>query len=1183
MDIACPIHRKLLINISVNLSGLQLTNDRKSGRSGTATRLFKSMNTTTIKNLVLSPTTRIAFGLVMFTLSLLLVSDFIGLLPSHEKSQLQSRKFVAESIALQTNIAVSKDDLDSLGPLYTAFLNRNDDLSSIALMNADGELLVNGGDQDELASNDRVGLDSKTTVNVDIRNPDGVRSELRLVFTESVDNSFGKSLFPLLIYFSLAGFLGFAIFLRRVLKELDPDKAIPDRVRNALDTLSEGLMIVDQNGLILFLNESLANRIGIEPSRLIGSRASDLRWSIASEDSDDLQPALTASDLPWEKVLAGDEIDTLKNLRLQISPSKSYTFSVNTSSILDGDDSVRGVLVTLSDITEVEKQRDELQSTLVVLEKTQGEITRKNEALYKLATRDPLTDVLNRRAFFEAFDSLFEESVRSNSSLICLMTDIDKFKSVNDTYGHSVGDEVIQYLANVLTEFGENKFVVGRFGGEEFAMLMPDTSLTSGANLAERIRSHIETSSGNEISEKISITACFGVAGIPGEADSPRDLLELADAALYFAKENGRNRVAMHAEGEISPFDEEVATSADNCVMNESDSGIAPDSFFDHPDNQDSSIELLDTDTPLQSLIHSDSDEDDTTHGERRRQNLATADVSGHKGAKILEPATAQVTQRNVLVFNIEQSLQRAAKTNELCALLILNSSTLVQIHNSMGFIAGVAAGTSLVEILSLTLRNYDLISQTSPHHTLEYNKEQIEQQDNESGLNTTVLRTEDFDIAILVSAIADEADIGVIVGRIRYALNKPVSVDGYEYIMEASIGVASSNGEILDGTLLLKNAGIACAAAQKTGRRNSTVVYSEEIDRESKRLLTLRNDLNSAAIRNELKLYYQPKYDTTTGELTGLEALLRWHHPKLGNISAAEFIPLAEQLDLIASISQWTIREAMDQLQTWALQGHDSISVAVNLSASELRDVTLIGFLIAELESRQLKPENFELEITETAGIESSSVASKILHDLSDYGFVIAIDDFGTGFASLSYLNAFPIDRIKIDRIFVTGIDSDIRKQRLFRSILSLGASMQISVLAEGVETREELAVLQEQGCAQVQGYYTGRPADADSIREKLRQGDTRSQEILRSLLSLESASIIDGNNFGSGFGGRTGENPDVGRGARSGSRGQNDGVGFGDARAVINQFTSRDIAIVENQASDEMHELPGKTGTDA
>jgi len=433
-------------------------------------------------------------------------------------------------------------------------------------------------------------------------------------------------------------------------------------------------------------------------------------------------------------------------------------------------------------------------------------------------------------------------------------------------------------------------------------------------------------------------------------------------------------------------------------------------------------------------------------------------------------------------------------------AVIVLDTRAIQQISNTLGYSTGLGVGSALVDRLKNLLRSGDVISQALQDETGIGSGGKI------AATTASVSRTEGDEIVMLINEIDSADSVGPIIDRIRSSFAKPVSVDGHELNLESCIGISIFSVDADNAARMLQNASIACANAVKSGRRNGFAYYSKDADEKARRRFTLQSDLHHAAERGQLRLAYQPKFLLETGQLVGFEALLRWDHPTLGHISAHEFIKLAEEVDMISSISQWSISTAMAQVATWRNKGYSEFAVALNLSAREFANPDLDKLLIAELESHQLSPDTIEFEITETAGIESSETAAKIIRSLSDYGFTIAIDDFGTGFASLNYLQMFPVNRIKIDRSFISEVDQDKRKAQLVRAIISLGSSMDISILAEGVETEGELSFLHEYGCHQIQGYLVGKPLEADTVFKLGVEGRWVNQRILRSKMRLES-----------------------------------------------------------------------------
>jgi EAL domain-containing protein (putative c-di-GMP-specific phosphodiesterase class I) len=239
----------------------------------------------------------------------------------------------------------------------------------------------------------------------------------------------------------------------------------------------------------------------------------------------------------------------------------------------------------------------------------------------------------------------------------------------------------------------------------------------------------------------------------------------------------------------------------------------------------------------------------------------------------------------------------------------------------------------------------------------------------------------------------------------------------------------------------------------------------------------------------NQFELYYQPKVDTQTGEVRSAEALIRWAHPVRGVVSPAEFIPLAEECGLIGEIGGWVIREACRQTRAWQIDGVPSLRVSVNLSASQFRDSGLVDSIRNALDDAGLEPRFLEVELTESAVMSDPEKSVAILEHLSAMGVLVSVDDFGTGYSSMSYLRRFPIDKLKIDRVFIDEIVSRPEDASIVRAIVSLAHSLRLKVVAEGVETPAQLDFLKTAGCDEYQGYHFSRPLPAADFERLIRE----------------------------------------------------------------------------------------------
>lgn len=339
----------------------------------------------------------------------------------------------------------------------------------------------------------------------------------------------------------------------------------------------------------------------------------------------------------------------------------------------------------------------------------------------------------------------------------------------------------------------------------------------------------------------------------------------------------------------------------------------------------------------------------------------------------------------------------------------------------------------------------------------------------------------------ILLPEISEMHDIDVIQKRIFAAFKQGFKIDNYHLNISPSIGIAlyPQHGE--DGETLIKNAEAALSRVKLQGR-NSYQVYHAAINSQATELFILENSLHNALERQEFKVYYQPQVNSSTGEITKMEALLRWQHPELGLIPPATFIPIAEETGLILPISEWVLKTACLQNKTWQQKLNlSSLSVAVNLSARQFQQPNLVGMVEQVLSETKLAHRYLELEITETVAMQDVELTQKILRELDEIGVTISIDDFGTGYSSLSYLKDFPIHSLKIDQSFVRDLANKDHQTAITTAIISLAHGLNLSVVAEGVETEEQLNALRILQCEIMQGYFFSHPLSAEEATRML------------------------------------------------------------------------------------------------
>ena len=364
-----------------------------------------------------------------------------------------------------------------------------------------------------------------------------------------------------------------------------------------------------------------------------------------------------------------------------------------------------------------------------------------------------------------------------------------------------------------------------------------------------------------------------------------------------------------------------------------------------------------------------------------------------------------------------------------------------------------------------------------------------------------TVGRLGGDEFLFIMDRLAKREDAELIARRAVKALQSPIRLDGVDLHTSASIGIAMFPADGRNAETLIANADAAMYCAKQRGR-NNIQLYAAGMNSATQERVKLESELHQALSLKQFELHYQPKVDTKTGLIHGAEALVRWRHPQRGLVPPGEFIPLAESCGLIDSIGEWVVRESCRQARAWQLEGLQPLRVAVNLSAFQFRHGNLLQMIREALQAAQLEPRFLEVEITESALMSDPEDSVTILEQLSRMGVVVSVDDFGTGYSSMSYLRRFPIDKLKIDRGFIAELISRADDASIVRAIVSLAHSLRLKVVAEGVETREQLDLLKSLGCDQYQGFCFSPAVPAPQFATLLRESKQRSDTVSESAL---------------------------------------------------------------------------------
>ena len=412
---------------------------------------------------------------------------------------------------------------------------------------------------------------------------------------------------------------------------------------------------------------------------------------------------------------------------------------------------------------------------------------------------------------------------------------------------------------------------------------------------------------------------------------------------------------------------------------------------------------------------------------------------------------------RILLNDRLNTAMSHARRKQGILALLFLDLDRFKIINDSLGH----AVGDQLLRVVARRLKNC------------------IRDED-------TVARLGGDEFMVLLPSISGSSDAGKIGNKIIDTLLQPVSCHGHELHITTSIGVSLYPYDGTDSETLIKNADISMYRAKESGR-NKLIYYTAEMNAESRRQLALETNLRSALERNELKLVYQPKIDISKNIIVGAEALLRWDHPTMGVVRPADFIPIAEDSGLIVPIGEWALRTAFIQLKNWHREGFDELKIAVNLSSAQLSRSGLAEVVESALSDSQLDATMTELEITENVVMQNIDSAIATLERLKDMGMSVSMDDFGTGYSSLSYLQRLPIDTVKSGQSFVRDIPDKKEGVSIARAIIAMAHSLNLNLVAEGVENVRQLNFFRKQGVHIVQGYLFSKPVPAEEFSKLL------------------------------------------------------------------------------------------------
>ena len=973
----------------------------------------------------------------MLTLSIILMGDLFGLIPKKDELVLDSRKKVCEILSVQLSIAKSQSNNTLIETSLENFVTRNEDVIAASMSTVNGKVVSEYGVFEKIGTDTKKDVSSNDLITVPIYAGDKrwgyVNVEFVSIYPNGIVPLMKESLVGVLLFVAFFGFIGYVFILRRALHVLDPKAVVPDRVRKAFNTLSEGVLILDNKEHIMMANESFAKHLNKLPESLVGLKASDLKWKRRKEDQDELLPWICSIKEGVSKI--GDALNlSTPNIGVR-------SISINSAPILDEKGKIRGALVTFDDITEVEETNILLENAVTTLQQNDVDIRLKNEELEVLATRDPLTGCYNRRAFFDLFEDAYQHAITAGIPLSVFMADIDLFKSINDNYGHAVGDEVIRMVAEILNSCETEGAIVGRYGGEEFCIVLPNTDLVEAKEIAEKLRLQIHRTSQGFCGENTSITSSFGVAAFDDKGMDPSELLECADKAMYVAKRRGRNRVVCW--GEEGTWDTYIADSSSESV-----------SQAEEPEDRAETNPAVAGELELRIL--------------QKKVRDLESELKSIDGTKNLTDPVTGLPTRAIFEDRISQAMVNAARSKSMIAVATLNIDMFSRINATFGRVVGDEVLRAVGKRLKTILRRSDTVATlTAPGQA-----------------GPSLSRLENGEFAILLTGLHSIDALTYVIKRIQEKFSGKITVSDQDLFITTTIGLALYPNDSASPKSLIECSQAAQKQAKGKVGKNNYQFFSKEINARVVDQMQLEIEMHTAIEKKQFKMFYQPKLDISTGSIVGTEALIRWEHPTKGMILPDSFIPAAEKTGMIVEIGKWCLRTACEQAKLWLEEGaSDSLRVAVNVSAVEFSESDFVKTVVKILKETGLSARHLEIEITETTVMHDLEESKNIIDELKYHGITVALDDFGTGYSSFNYLGKLNPDVLKLDRKFLLDAMGNERSRSLYAGIVAMAHEIKMNVVAEGVENMAEFKYVKSLNISEMQGFLLSKPVDASRM----------------------------------------------------------------------------------------------------
>jgi diguanylate cyclase (GGDEF)-like protein/PAS domain S-box-containing protein len=876
----------------------------------------------------------------------------------------------------------------------------------------------------------------------------------------------------------------------------------------AMTASMDGMAIIDHLGECVYLNDAYAKTFGyLDPKNLIGATWETFYFEDEFQRIKKEIMPIVWRDGSWRGEASGRSLS-----------GGTLPLEISISSVAGG-----GLVHVVRDITE-----------------------RRNaeEVLLSSSLKDELTGLFNRRGLLKQTAPYFDFARRQKEKLLLIFIDLDGMKRINDDFGHNEGDNALVNVASILSDSFRPKDIIARLGGDEFTVIVTDPTVDKDQTIA-RLNENLRAHNARE-TRGYKLSFSIGVATLePERVASFEELLEKADHEMYQQKRIKKHRASQRSHVQ-QPQDSVATAKKDDSQVG---SKLVPFAISSNPqqlyggelgtfDQAAIGMAVVSADgswlqvnealcsllgyseqelraTSFQQLTH--PDDLGTVHSciqrvlggyiQSHQQEMGYIHEQGHTVWVLCHVSLMKDSETGTerLFFQVQDISDRKMAEEKLMHDTLTGLANRARFHDFLKLRGAQAHKEQQFAVLFLDVDRFKLVNDSLGNSSGDQLLIQIAQRIKVCMRQGDILgRVGGDEFAILLDDVSGEEEACSVAARIQQAMAISFNLFGQEVYCTVSTGIALSGSYSEQVTDILRDAETAMHRAKSLGKARYELfgcdMHGDLVSR-----LKMETDLWHASERDQLVIHYQPIVSLKNSTLIGFEALVRWRHPEFGLISPKDFIPVAEETGQILAIGQVVLEAACTQARLWQTKFPDAnLFVSVNLSVKQFNQPGLVEDIARFLADSKIAPHCLKLEITETAFTENIEAAVELLNRLRALGVQLSIDDFGTGYSSLSYLQRFPIDTLKIDRSFVNQMIENEENRQIVRTIVSLAQNLNLDVVAEGVETIEQLALLRELDCDNGQGFLFANPLEASELDLFITDFNMQSEDSPNQLVQL-------------------------------------------------------------------------------